>query len=557
VIDPLVIVSGSVMFNSMPSKWNPFRHSDRLPDSGAPHRYAFRIESDRVILAVATVTEGQSRIEILVDYVPLNNVDGSDDIETGEAELAPALETTRSKQDWLLGAGWKRLRDAIDTLATRHRIGHQAVAVSLSGDFCVTRISTGTVDDVDHELGALASRIPRYLQLGPGGKLTGQIRETLSPGIDHALTAVGNFTRLKSLYEAFVSCHVNVAWIEPSLVSIARLAGVCELDQEKPILIADSFGQSWEVGITHQGRLLLDYRPAAAYDAETFATAIDQHLARLQRFCQRHRGMAQSSLSELYVGGPAEKVNVVLNRFSDQHSLHGATFRLPTERWTVEVPAEIESDSVAAIAAVLPLIQPELHQNPPDLLQTIRRERDQSRFIRAAITFSPLAVAALLLMVTTLWVGGLRRQSEQKQQQRDFVQTQMQATQARMATLQSDRRWVRHLGTIKQKSVSPPLVDLVNQITRCLPPAATLASIRVDPDHSIMLVGKTADEAEIYEIVGYLRRLPDIQQAALLATASGGQLNGESESQFEVRLSWQAPVAGTTPLDSEQELQDE
>jgi hypothetical protein len=78
VIDPLVIVSGSVMFNSMPSKWNPFRHSDRLPDSGAPHRYAFRIESDRVILAVATVTEGQSRIEILVDYVPLNNVLGSD-----------------------------------------------------------------------------------------------------------------------------------------------------------------------------------------------------------------------------------------------------------------------------------------------------------------------------------------------------------------------------------------------------------------------------------------------------------------------------------------------
>ncbi len=545
------------MFISMSSKWNPFRHSDRLPDSGTPYRYAFRIESDRVILAIATVTEGQSLFDVLVDYVPLNSLDGSEDIDSGEAELAPALETTRAKQDWLLGEGWKRLRDAIDTLAMRHKIGHQAVAVSLSGDFCVTRISTGTVDDVDHELGALASRIPRYLQLGPGGKLTGQVRETLSPGIDHALTAVGNFTRLKSLYDAFVSCHVNVAWIEPSLVSIARLAGVCELDQEKPILIADSFGQSWEVGITHQGRLLLDYRPAAAYDAETFATAIDQHLTRLQRFCQRHRGMAQSALSELYVGGPTEKVNVVLNRFSDQHSLQGATFRLPTDRWAIEVPAEIQSDSVAAIAAVLPLIQPELHQNPPDLLQTIRRERDQSRLTRAAITFAPLAVAALLLIVATLWVGGLRRQSEQKQQQRNFVQSQMQATQARMATLQSDRRWVQHLGIIKQKSVSPPLVELVNQITHCLPPAATLASIRVDTDHSIMLVGKTAEEAEIYEIVGYLRRLPGIQQAALLATASGGQLNGENESQFEVRLSWQAPVAGTTPLDSEQELQDE
>ncbi|MFG0289819.1 MAG: hypothetical protein ACF8CQ_16685 [Rhodopirellula sp. JB044] len=504
---------------------------------------------------IATRREG-GPVDVDVDYIRLTRafdssvgeVPGEYEGDIAEERIATddqrrtssGSQPTRTAFDWIHGDGWQRLRDAIDTLATRHKIGGESVAVSLTGDFCVTRISTGNVDDVEDELGALAGRIPRYLQLGPGGKLIGQIRETLSPGIDHALTAVGNLTRLNALYEAFVSCHLDVAWIEPSLVSMARMVGMLGIDDEKPILIADSFGQSWEVGITHQGRLLLDYRPAAAHDAQAFAIAVDQHLARLRRFCQRHRGMTQSELSDLYVGGPPDKVDQVLAHFGQKTKLDAKEFHLPSSCVNMNVPVEIESDGVAAFASVLPLIQPTVMQSPPDLLQTIRRDRGQSKAIRAVLALWPLAVAAVLLLATSLWVGSLRREAEQKHRQRQFVEDQMRATRARMASLQLDRSWVQHLVQIQKKTESPPLVDLTRQITQCLPPQAALTAVRYDAEHNIMLTGRTSNEAEIYEIVGYLRRIPGIEQVALLATTSGVVAN---ESQFEMRLSWVADEA--------------
>ncbi|MBB3204613.1 hypothetical protein FHS27_000377 [Rhodopirellula rubra] len=547
----------------MLSSLSPFQQRSAGPELGQNRRFAFRIECDRVILVIATCCENEP-VDVQVDYIRLTAQPDSmsEEIESGEFgdetldNAAPTSRSAREPQtarmnfDWMLGDGWKRLRDAIDTLATRHKIGGESVAVSLTGDFCVTRISTGTVDDVEQKLGALAGRIPRYLQLGPGGKLIGQVRETLSPGIDHALTAVGNFTRLNALYEAFVSCHVDVAWIEPSLVSMARMVGMLGIDSEKPVLIADSFGQSWEVGITHQGRLLLDYRPAAAHDAQTFAIAIDQHLARLRRFCQRHRGMTQSELSDLYVGGPPEKVDTVITHFGPTASLSAKLFQLPESCVSVRVPKEIESDAIAAFAAILPLTQPDFVQNPPDLLQTIRRDRAQSKIVRAVLTVWPIAVAAVLLMTASLWVGSLRDEAEQKHQQRQFVEVQMRATQARMASLQSDRRWVQHLGRIEQQTVSPPIVDLTTQITQCLPPQAALTSIRFDVEHNIMLTGKTSNEAEIYEIVGYLRRITGINQVALLATTSGVV---QGESQFEMRLSWLPERDVDAELDPAQE----
>jgi len=138
-------------------------------------------------------------------------------------------------------------------------------------------------------------------------------------------------------------------------------------------------------------------------------------------------------------------------------------------------------------------------------------------------------------MVLSFWVDGLQSESEQKVEQRAFVETQIHAIQTRMASLQSDRRWVEHLGRIQDTTASPPIVHLTHQITHCLPPQAVLSSVRFNTDRNIMLLGKTSNEAEIYEIVSYLRRLPGIELVALLATNSGGN---EDQSQFEMRLSW-------------------
>ena len=110
-------------------------------------------------------------------------------------------------------------------------------------------------------------------------------------------------------YDAIRSCDVEINWVEPSLVSLARLVGRSGIAGDRPVLFADGTGQQWDVGIACVGRLLLDYRPASATTEKSFRDALKAHLSRLRRFCERHRGIASGSLDQLLLCGGGEKLD--------------------------------------------------------------------------------------------------------------------------------------------------------------------------------------------------------------------------------------------------------
>ena len=510
-------------------------------NKSADQYFSLRIEDDRLILAKAVRQAG------------------------GDWLVSTDSETLNADHIFHSTVGWV---EALGRLRARQEIDRTPVAVSLSGDFCVTRISTGTTEDVDQELELLAGRIPRYLQLGPGGKLTGQVRDSLTPGIDHALTAVANHRRLEWIAEVLEQCDFKIAWIEPSLVSLARLSGWLALDQQKPILIADSFGKSWEVGIVHQGRLLLDYRPAAAYDSKRFATAIDQHLSRLRRFCQRHRGIDQSDLSQIFLGGDPAKTQIVIDHFASINDLEALPLEVPLHhkaltpevstagnektltplKPAIRVTSEGEdsqperSDQVAAVAAILPCLidsvgEEATHQTPPDLLQSIRIADQHSDLLRFASTWWPAVATILLLSVGYGYIYSQQQRLLVQQEQRERVELQMRQTRVRLASLQSERFLVEQLESIRRQTASPPASQLITLMTQCLPPQSHLTAIRFDTDAQIHLDGHTIDETEIYETVGYMRRLPHIDQVALLGTTPDDQNQGAA---FQIRLHWSA-----------------
>lgn len=492
-------------------------------------RVALRIEDDRLMMVIAShsaeaIQLSEPADEMLVDQIRCSDPKG-----------------------WINSGRWIEMAEALSELKQRHQIGDDPVAISLSGDFCVTRISVGTVEDVDRDLSALAGRIPRYLQLGPGGKATGHMRETIGPGMEHALTAVGNRVRLQNLYEVFRMCDVEIAWLEPSLVSLARLTGWLGLDRHAPVLIADSFGQSWEVGISFEGRLLLDYRPAAARDGKEFAEVIDHHLERLQRFCQRHRGMSDHQLDQLFVGGGVDKVNPVVQHFANNSKLSVSAIDLQSASWKIDrhrnhsaddlkatscdVPLAA-SDTVAVMAAVLPLIVDQ-EMPKPDLLQQIRRDRGQSFVRKMTGTYWPIAAAACLLMLGFAMVANERARADHQRQQREFVETQMRQTQVRMASVREMREIVTHLQTIESKAFAPGVHQLVTQMAQCLPAQTRLRSMVLDSDRQIHLEGWTAQENDIYDVISYVRRVPDINQVALLGTNASADDDGLI---FQIRL---------------------
>ena len=209
--------------------------------------FGLRIENHLLQLAVATPRQdGRYRVEIDNTECP-------------------------SPAGWLNAAGVELLVDAIRTLVGRYEIRRDKVAVSLDGDFCVTRVTMGSADEVDNELAMLADRVPRYLQLGPGEKVTGRSRTKIDQGIDYAVTGVVHRSLIQLIYDAMREADVNPMWVEPSLVSISRLVDQAKIDGDAPIMVADGAGTSWDVGIACRGRLLLDYRPSAVTDEETFS----------------------------------------------------------------------------------------------------------------------------------------------------------------------------------------------------------------------------------------------------------------------------------------------
>lgn len=472
--------------------------------------FGLRIESHLLQLAIATPIEGgRYRLEI-------------DDIACS------------SSSGWLIPAGAHLLEEALATLVERHDMRRQRMAVSLDGEFCVTRVAMGTTDEVDNELATLADRVPRYLQLGPGEKVTGNSRHRLAPTVDYAVTGVVNRTMIQLIYDALRSVDVEILWVEPSLVSVARLVGQARIGKDSPVMIADGTGQQWDVGITCSGRLLLDYRPAAATSEEGLREALDGHISRLRRFCHRHRGVVSGELNQLLLYGSGEKLNHAVEVLGDSLGIEPTVLHVPklTDLYEID-DRDRDARCVPAVATVLPLLTSVTEDEVPDLLDEVRRAADLSWHSQVLRCGWPASVAFLVLCVAFVLVSSERRQSAMFASQRTTLETTFEATRVRFKELSATRELVGHLRGIQGMSNEPDWEVLLGRITQSLPNSGRLNEFRLERQGTVRLNGTVLNEPAVYEFVENLRRLPGITQVALKGTSPNGESNG---AQFIIHL---------------------
>ena len=455
-------------------------------------------------------------------------------IENGRFALSIDQIECESPDGWLTTPGTPLLREALDTLADRHDMRREKVAVSLDGDFCVSRIAMGSTAEVDRELKMLAVRVPRYLQLGPGEKATGSVRTRIDVNVEYAVTGVVNRSLIENLYDALRSTDIDVTWVEPSLVSISRLVGRSGLVGEKPVLIADGAGRQWDVGIACAGRLLLDYRPASATTEKSFRGALMAHLSRLRRFCERHRGIASGSLDQLLLCGGGEKLDRAAEAFDETDVITAEKFNVPEVTDLYEIDRDqCGATNASVVAAVLPLMVGELGDNVPDLLETVHRAPELSWASKTIRYGWPAIAAAVFLCISFTLVSHRRRKAEMHLGDRATIQASVAAAQSRMIELAGKRELIDHLEVIDSKTREADLNVLLGQVTQCLPDRARLNEFHVETDGQIRLVGTVLDEALIYDLVGDLRKIPDVAQVALQGTSPSKEGTG---SQFVAHL---------------------
>ena len=479
------------------------------PDANS-RLFGLRIEGFLVQVAIAHPL-GDGRYRLMIDQIECESSDG-----------------------WLTPTGSPLLREAISTLVDRHEMRRGIVAVSLDGDYCVSRIAMGTTQEVDRELSTLAVRVPRYLQLGPGEKATGRSRTRLDVNVEYAVTGVVNRHLIENLYDAIRSCDIEINWVEPSLVSLARLIGRSGIAGDRPVLVADGTGQQWDVGIACGGRLLLDYRPSSATTERSFRGALKAHLPRLRRFCERHRGIASGSLDQLLLCGSGEKLDRAMEAFNDSDGIAASKFFVPRLEDLYDIDdADRDASNVASVASVLPLMIGETGENVPDLLETVRRGPDLS-WVSQAIRYGWPAIAAMLFLCISFGLVSQRRHAAKlRLGDHRAVQARVAAAQSRMVALAGKRELIGYLELIDQKSQEADWDALFTQVTQSLPDRVRLNEFHVETDGQIRLAGTVLDESLVYDLIGDLRKLPDVAQVALQGTSATGDTGG---SQFVIHL---------------------
>ena len=430
--------------------------------------------------------------------------------------------------------GIRELTAALRKLAGQQRLAGQRVHLTLNGDFCVTRVVTGGEDDVARELAQLEERSALYLSLGPGQKALAVCIHQVDARHRHALLTVTNKKTLDALVQVARDAGVELALIEPSMVALSRAVGHMRGDNDAPVLILSLTERAVELGISYRGQLFLDYRPGGRAAKEEAATTVIGHFARLERYCQRLFRQGSGSLNRVLLCGPSEAVAAAQKGFSRQDRLVVEVFD-PTRidpAWRFADAADAEGN--AALGTCLLGLDPTRQPRGPNLMERLQAQRRERLLPAMAKALWP--VAAILLVAASVAGASLYERSRCEALRAPLAELDSAAGRVRQIELELTRAAVKktHLLAVRDGVDRPAWHALLTSIAQCISPGAWLEKLAVDTTGRITISGCGHSDDAVYELVGWLRQLPELDGITLEGSrAAAGR--GDRQVKFDVR----------------------
>lgn len=443
--------------------------------------------------------------------------------------------------------GVQELSDAFRTLVSDERLSGTRARITLSGEFCVTRVITGPTEDVRREFAELEERTLRYLTLGPGRKaLSGSIQQ-LDARHQHALLAVANQKVLDVLMKIAESANIQIEAIEPSLIALGRSQAHLRSGCEEACLIIQLDEGGAELGISHHGRLLLDYRPGGHVDAEHVADVVAQHMSRLQRYLQRYHSYIDMPLRHVYLTGELAAVERAKQKFAqlkqfEVHVLDPADLDIPWQH-----SGEAPGTNMAAALGTAMLIYPSAaQQQGPNLIESTLAAQRQP--LRPILIRSLLPMAAVLLVAATLGLLVLRERGATNALQAELdvlSPARVRATELRLQLIAAEGK-LEQLRHLEERLPRPDWQQLLSRISQSMPDDVWLDRATFQDGQAGELTGASYTDAGVYAFVNYLKDVPDIAEIALEGTGVGHTNTGPATSfDLQLTLAAAAPPVGS------------
>ncbi|REK29894.1 MAG: hypothetical protein DWQ42_03050 [Planctomycetota bacterium] len=432
---------------------------------------------------------------------------------------APSLHTD---------AGLAELTAAFKVLATEEKLSGVPLYVALNGDFCVTRVVAGTADKVRRDLRPLEERANLYLSLGAGEKVLAAHIRQVDVRHQHGWLAVTNQRTLDALLAAADAAGLTLEVLEPSLVSLCRAVGHFEGDSESPVLIVAVDERGVELGVSFQGRLLLDYRPGGRQARDQIADIIKNHLERLQRYCDRHFGYAGGKISQVYMCGEPEAVQDVQAELKDVERLEVAVLA-PEETCPDWNLAEVEEGTkvMPALGASLSIGLPASDRTGPNLLDRTRAGLREPLIRGMLATTWPIAAVLLMAIGISVAAWYERMHFEQLESRMHSMESDKRQYELLRVQFKATDEKLRHMRKLKDGLIQHPPHELATAVARCLPEGVWLDKLLVGNQGRVTLSGSSYSDQGPFEVVKWLRQTPYLSQVALDGTEPVSTRSGD------------------------------
>jgi Fimbrial assembly protein (PilN) len=424
-------------------------------------------------------------------------------------------------------------------IAQEEKLQNASLRVVLGGEHCVTRVCSGTREQVHKELSALEYRSTMYLSLGHGQKVFASSVFSLDAKRDQAALTVANEKTLTTLLHAAKEAGYKLECVEHSLVALSRAMGKLGLDAASPVLIAEIKKGCVDLGVSYRGRLLLDYRPGGCADLEQSATVILKHLGRIQRYCARNFQLSSNRIDQVMICGPSEEAAALQSYFTTAEKLKSEYLdpRTIQPEWRMEKVTREESWLSPILGTTIDPQNRTDSDGAPDLMAPARLLQREPLVPGLVKNAWPLAAAMLLtaIMYGIGWyenmrVAGVEKLAAEAKANEDIFNAQ----KLELGQIDSKIKYINVIG----KNISPPVWEnFLLDLGECLPEGTWLEAIRVERDGSVSMSGPSYDENSVFELVEKLKKVPALSNVAIEGTRSARLETGPA-TLFEIKATY-------------------
>lgn len=462
-----------------------------------------------------------------------------------------SVQWRRDAPTMLSELGARELTAGLKLLVSHEKLHGQRISLALNGEFCVTRVKTGSADVVRRELAQLEERSALYLSLGTGPKALAASVRQIDARHQHLLLTVSNKKILETIVAAADHLGIEIDTIEPSLVALSRCVSSIGRDADRPVLIVMLNEAGVELGITYQGHLILDYRPGGRSAKEEVAAIVINHLARLERYCQRHYGYTEGRLDHVILCGEEEAIDPVRQGLEREEAI------------TLEIldPTQVDSswdygglttgsESSAALGVCLYTGDASTPRDTPNLMEQLRADK-KTRLLPALAKITwPIAatvVVALALFVLTLYESN--RNSAIANRLSEYETQKVRAGRIKSEMIHADKK-VAQFSALGGKLSNAAWAEALSHVTHCMPSDVWLERFDAAGDGTVRISGSGYNDDAVYELVRWLQQAPGISDVSLEGTRTGSGRTGRV-IKFDVHCKFTDQAAANGPEDTD------